>query len=278
MTDSELLRSLVDKYQLEVDGVKFWTPYWREGEPLGATDDAEAGKGPYKGKGSAHLIKGWLEEHAPGEPLDAEGYRRYMREQLHLGVECSGFIYHVLESFLQKKFDEDLADYLYKSRSALLADFDRFGSPHRPEVTREFLEELPEQVALSKIQEFWGNAPVNLAGAKFLVSTVANEAFADVSRLQPGDQIAMTGHDEVEHVLLVIGVEEGVITYVHSGGTHGKPDYYGGVEYGQIRVTDLEKSIHEHEWVGNGKLILEAHYFDDKPLRRLKVLDERAAG
>jgi hypothetical protein len=274
MTNSQIFKSLVDEYQLEVNGIKFWTPYWREGERLPETDHAKPGAGPYKGKGSPKLIKDYLHDHPPKiHMVNGEAYRCYMRQELHLGVECSGFIYYVLDQFLQKKNDVKLQDNLFKSRQDLLDDFDRFGSAHKPEVTRGYLENLPEQVSLSQIQEFWGNDPVRLAGVKILTNEAGNISFAEVNDLRPGDQIAMTGHDEVEHSLLVVGIDDGLITYAHSGGTHGKPDYYGGVEYGHIRKSDLEKSIHEHEWLGNGKLILETHNFSDKPLRRLRVLD-----
>lgn len=273
MTDSELIKSLADEYYLEVNGVKFWTPYWREGEGLPATNKAEASKGPMKGKGTPEQIQKTLLELAENKGFNkGEEWRRYMRMELHLGVECSGFIYYVLSQFLEQRKDIRLQDHLYKSRKDLVADFDQFGSAHKPEVTRELLMGLSEQVSLSEIQKFWGNNPRYLAGIKILTDDAASVIVNDLQRLRPGDQIAMMGLDGVAHSLLVVDAGRSTITYVHSGGTHGRPNYYGGVEYGEIIISDASKPIGEQEWLKNGELILKTH--KDFVLRRLKVLDD----
>jgi len=270
--NGEDLSSFVNDYQLEVDGVKFWTPYWRDELPT--TKHPMPKTGPYKGKGTPqqllHNLQGYLKTSTQRRPTDPESYRELMH-QLHLGVDCSGFAFYILELWLaQRKIR--LADHLFKPRADLLADFANPVYRHPPNITRKLLESQPEQVPLSTIHEFWGNEPVRLAGVSYLTSDAATIAVQKVADIIPGDIVAMTGKDGIPHCVVVIDRKDQEITYAHSGLT--PPSKLGGVEYGSVTVIDPQAPINAQYWESG---LLERMQLDSSSVRRLKVVSSHHA-
>lgn len=84
----------------------------------------------------------------------------------------------------------------------------------------------------------------------------------------------MMGHDGIGHHVVIVETIGDSITYAHSGGTHGRENYHGGVEYGSIKLTDINQPIEKQEWGSAGDIILKEHY--DFKTRRLKVLADSA--
>lgn len=259
--------SFVDDYHLVVDGVKFWTPYWRDELP--SVERLTPKTGPYKGKGAPlqllHNLQGHLKTSTDPRPKDPEAYRQLMH-QLHLGVDCSGFAFYILELWLAQR-DLRLADHIFKPRADLLADFANPVYTHPPTITKELLESQPEQVPLSTIQKFWGNEPVRLAGVSYLTNDAATVAVEKIAEIMPGDIVAMTGNDGVPHCIVVTEHHGNEIAYAHSGLT--PPDKLGGVEYGRIIVTDPGASLDAQQWSPN---LLGSRQLNAAPVRRLKVL------
>ena len=190
-----------------------------------------------------------------------------MYQDLTLGVECSGFIFYILDSYLQDNLKVELKTQLLKPRADLLQFADPSG------VTKEQLEAEPEQISLAKIQEFWGNQPVRLAGVTILASPLANRCFAEVDQVRPGDTIYMMGQDGIAHLLIVTAASPEAIEYAHSGGTYDRPGNYGGIQLGRITITDPSLPIDQQIWEGEGQFILDHHDFEAQTLRRLNILD-----
>lgn len=261
------LRKHIDRYQLNIDGVKAWTPYWRDELPT--LQSPHPLTGPYKGKGSPNQIKDYLLAHLNDEVERSEdGIRRFMK-QLHLGVDCSGFLYHVLDGLVQDRLGRRLADHLYKPRQALIADFHNPVYTHPPNITLELLQGQPEQVSLSTIQEFWGNDPVRLAGVHILCSPAATSSVPSVAALHPADLIELTGSDGIPHCLLVVQNDGQTITYAHSG--RNQPSEIGGVEYKTIEITAPQDPIFMQQWSDRQ---VSPQSFGGQPLRRLNVLSK----
>lgn len=274
MSDSERLKSLVNEYQLEIEGIKFWTPYWRNELPTTANPRPKIG--PFKGKGTPEQIRECLLSHLESldhPPATPEDFRSTMN-QLGLGIDCSGLVYHVLEGWLLSTRGLTLSDHLYKSRQALLADFDNPAYTHPEKITRSKLVALPEQVSLSVIKELWGNEPRRLAGTLILTSLAANDVISNVTDIQPGDQVVMQGVTGVPHNVVITAVEGSQIEYAESG----RPEAvrlagrFGGVQYGSITVTDPAKTLNHQQW--HSQDFIDEHIFDDDCVRRLKILSK----
>ena len=267
MSDSELLRTFVDQYELEVEGVKFWTPYYIserrekvEGEPI---------VGPFKGRGTPEEILGYLLDQLDTTRFrSGEEYRAYM-SSLRLGVECSGFAYYVLDSWLASK-GVILAKNLFKSREEMLDVYDNPKLTPPKGLTREQVESYGTWVDLLQIQEDWGNQPKRIIQSQTFWNDGSSKEVG-LSDLRGGDLIGMMGYDGIGHHLVVISNDGRTIQYAHSGGPHGIKGYFGGVEYGEIEITDPHKPIIEQDWSENGQLILDTH--KDFVTRRLKVMD-----
>jgi hypothetical protein len=261
------LSTFVNDYRLEVDGTEFWAPYWRDQLPT--VDHPAPQTGPYKGKGTPpqllHNLQGYLKTSTQRKLKSPQAYRQLMR-QLHLGVDCSGFAFYVLECWLTKQ-DIVLADHLFKPRTALLADFANPVYTHPARITRELLEAQPEQVPLSTIQEFWGNEPIRLAGVAILTSAAATVAVEAAGEIQIGDIIGMTGNDGIAHCMVIVGRTGDEVVYAHSA--RAAVDALGGVEYGRIKITTPEGGILQQDW---DKPAIQRLRFAKHPVRRLKMV------
>lgn len=267
-----LIKSIVNEYQLQIDGVSFWAPYWRDEIPK--TEDDRPLRGPLNGKGTPAQLTDYLKRHLHNSPTplkSGEDYRQFMHH-LGLGVDCSGFVFYVLDQCLHKTKGKRLQDHLFKSRDALLADFHNPAYVHPKHITEELLKGQPEQVSLTKIQEFWGNQPVRLAGVRILISEAANVIIPTAAEIQIGDQILMEGRTgTIPHHVLVVAVADDVITYAHSGRLDNRADgELGGVEYDRITITDPSKPINHQVW--DNQALIDEHVLHDDCTRRLKVL------
>jgi hypothetical protein len=121
----------------------------------------------------------------------------------------------------------------------------------------------------------WGwQEPRRLVNVKRLVNEASCLVFDDVAQLRVGDMIYEMGHDGIAHVVVVAAIEGSTLTYAHSGGLDvgdGDPNYFGGVEYGTITLTDPALPIGEQRW--QTSRFSQLHRFEPGALRRLKVLD-----
>lgn len=248
MTDSELLKSFVDQYQLQVNGVKFWTPYFINTPKVGNPNHAPSLPAPYLGKGTPAQIKEALLDAIARENANLttpDEYRKFMHDQL-IGIDCSGFIYRVLEALLVTK-GIAIDDHLFWTRQELLEAYDK-GTPwHQPELSRATVEAYPEQVALSRVASDWGwKMPTKLVTMKRLASDEISREISDVAGLRPADIIMALGReDDIPHYVVVVEATPTRVVYAHSGRTTGG---IGGVEYGEMDITKPDQSLDLQEW------------------------------
>lgn len=269
---SNTLREIIEEFHLEVGGVKAWTPYWRDEVPK--TADDRPVRGPLNGKGTPAQINDYLATHMPiDHTLDTEAQIQAHMFSLGLGVDCSGFIFYVLDQFLQRTRHTTLAEHLYKPREALIADFHNPAYTHPEHITLELLQNQPEQVPLLKIQQFWGNQPIRLAGVSILGSEAANVVIPRARDAKPGDQIFMAGITGVPHNVVIVSNDGDTITYAESGRTEEErlsSDRFGGVRYGRIIVHEPNRPMNYQTW--ESQEFFDEHIFDDTCHRRLRVL------
>lgn len=265
------VRAAVDEYLLDVNGVKFWTPYFINTPKAKGETSGSNLQGFMLGKASALDIKGELDHilaTQPPEDESPEGYRKLMFEN-RLGIECSGFLYHVLNGILQDK----LANFLTWSREELLREYDNGTTWHQEELKRKAVEGYPSWIALEQVVKDWGwQSPERVVNIRRIVSIQTCKVFDDVRMIQVGDLIYEIGKDDqIDHAVIVVSVDGNELTCAHSGGTHGRPGYYGGVEYLTITITDPSKPIQHQQW--SSQFFLDTHTFGATALRRLKAFD-----
>lgn len=261
--DGRILTAAVEEYHLELNGVKFWTPYWVNWSSSPYFQGA-----PFAGKGTPAQIKQALARALaakPGTPSSSESYRKLMR-QSGLGIDCSGFAYHVLSTWLQRRYGLRLSDHVYAPKADILAAKDR-PSWKRAGVTAQQLAGLADQVPISRIAQLFHKNPRRITNAARLTSAAAAVTVPSVQAARPGDLIKMTGPGG-DHVGVITSTGPKTIRYTDS---REFTQTGGGVRFVDITINDPHLGLEAQEWKDKA---------DFSPSRgdricRLRVIDER---
>jgi len=167
-----------------------------------------------------------------------------------IGIDCSGFVVHVIGYVITKFLKKKLAMVLvYKNNG--------------------FLSTLRRMLR-----------PVENIGANTLTSLENCNPITDMSKILPGDFIRSKGKvKNSHHILLITRVikQDGFIIeveYVHSS-KHYEDE--NGVKFGRIQITDLSKPLEKQNWleIKRGKNYSYEGYINnlqDNGIRRLKKL------
>ncbi len=147
----------------------------------------------------------------------------------HLGIDCSGFVYHVLDA---------------ESRARGAGAMHSHMSFHH----RSFLRRLVARLR-----------PAQNAGAiTFAQPTNSHEI--DLAEIQPGDFIVMTHTAEArsfDHIILITAVDKATthttLTYTHSIAWPSDGMYGHGVRTGTITITDPLIKLADQVWVEHSK-------------------------
>ncbi len=261
--DSQILIKGVEDYHLEVNGVKFWTPYWINWEtPPYFKDALLVGKGS-----AAEIIQTLLEKinESEADPKTPADYRSLMRQH-GLGIDCSGLAWYVLSGWLRQAYGLNLADSLFVPKSEVKAASKK-PSWRETGVSAEQLESLPDQITVSAIIELFHKQPQHLVNVARLTSDQSAVTVASVAGARPGDLIKMTG-PAGDHVGVIVEVGRN-IRYADSRDVKGGS---GGVRYQDITVNDSSKGLEAQDWSDKAD-------FDPTKgdrLCRLKVIDDRS--
>lgn len=248
--NAELTQKHVNEYKFDINGVEFWCPYFVNTPQV--TDEVKQAslQAPFLGKGSAKELKRALVESLAqsGEaPSTPEAYRQYMHDHL-IGVECSGFAYNIVSAILEDLGKGSLDKYIYWSRDELLSSFDKGIPWHQASLKRELVESYPEFVDLHRVSVDWGwKVPRRLVRAERFWSDSTASKVEGIMNAKPGDIIAMrenTGSN-IGHLVIIVEANENTIRYAHSNRVDGT---LGGVNYGEIKVTDATGPIEGQHW------------------------------
>lgn len=178
---------------------------------------------------------------------DEKQIRDFMIER-SIGIDCSGFVTHVLGYWIK--------------------------SEHRRRLWE--LVEYKNNDILSRIRRFF--RPIENLGANTLTNLINCDTITNVNDIQPGDLIRSKGKVKNSHHVSLISKVTKVngktteIEYVHSQRYYGDQN---GVKFGLIKITDLKKPLHKQEWLEvldgvnytlNGYL----NQLEDNGVRRLK--------
>ena len=148
-----------------------------------------------------------------------------------LGIDCSGFYYHVMDAELHAQGLGSIREHL------------KFPFIKNP---------------LRKLLTIF--RPVEHAGVRTL-SHEKNAVDIKISEVAPGDMITMintVANHNFNHLLLIHAVDgeknaPKTIHYTHSFSWSGDGPYGHGIEQGEIKITDLNKGILDQIWTEKGK-------------------------
>lgn len=163
-----------------------------------------------------------------GAEVTAEDIRRFLIEH-NLGVECSGFVTHVLRAHFEevKKID------------------------------------IVHRLAICPTQKFWRriicqlrpveNSNVQVYADDRNTDLVASDAMGwNYSAIQPADLMILLNvapHDNRNHVMLITDVTDKRLAYVHARAWASEGRFEHGVAEGEIRIVDANKGLLEQEWM-----------------------------
>lgn len=216
----EKTRAFIRHYfKLNIYGINVATPYFRNVKRVRAELRSKVGKGTPEEIEQELLIYAKLK----GFNLDGKTsneIREFMRLQ-GLGIDCSGFVSHVLNFYLKEI-----------GQGSLLSN----------------LKFQPGRSIYKRIVTFL--RPIEHVGADLLTSDL-NCKKIDLKNIKPADLLRLKGIYRGDHIALIISTERdsfGVlkkIKYVHSTQHYGKDD---GVRVGEVEIIDENKPLQDQIW------------------------------
>ncbi len=217
--------AVINGYQaLAIAGKSVTCPYYNNKK-----GNARAALRVQVGKGDPDEIVAQAREVALRQGVDlsnlsAEGIRDFLMQH-NLGIDCSGFIVHVLDAELAA---QDV-------RLAAQLSF--------PEAS--FVRKL---LAKMRFVE-------NVSAA--VLAHDANSVVVPLSSIQPGDMIMLQGFDAAnkhDHILLISEVAyaaDGMpvqCTYIHSTEPTTNDAYASGIAEGMIKIVDPNQPLNKQDW------------------------------
>ncbi|MFH1291654.1 MAG: hypothetical protein ABIH87_00435 [bacterium] len=169
----------------------------------------------------------------------------------HLGIDCSGFICHVL-------------DHHYLQAKGISLSGNIFIVP-----TSKILRWI-----ISRLR------PVENISVRTFANDANSKPLARISDLRSADLITMleTGpKHKRDHILLITDIKNNVIKYAHARAWSGEGKYGNGVAEGEIKIIDPKKGLLEQEWIefdksgDKNETYLEAKNAKKLEIRRLKI-------
>lgn len=195
------------------------------------------------GKGSPKEIYDEIQHRALEEKVDIKLFDPEMLKKFlvnsNLGIDCSGFAYHVLNEEILNRGKGTLDKHLSFPLSKGI--FGKIKSKMRP---------------------------VENAGVEVFAHN-KNSTAVSFKEIEPGDIITMLGgpeDGERNHILVVSQVEyqnfvPTTIHYVHAIAWPTDGQYGHGIHEGKIEILDPNKNILEQQWTENGKMGEENYTF-----------------
>jgi hypothetical protein len=252
---SSLLFDLVNEYiDFKVEGKIVQIPYcivkqsWEKKHPYDmgrTTKDVN-----YAGKGTPPQIKECLYKTAKQKQFDlrhatSNQITDFMVKQ-GIGIDCSGYVYNILDKYLQKTKRVSLARYLLR---------------------------YPGMVGRIERLLFSKNR-VRLINGTALTSDLNTIKINKISEIKPGDLLRLTPHDwPGKHPAIIIDINRQYLTYTHSS----EYSKIQGPHFAKIKIIDSNKGLESQQWLETtyygenyGKILFDPQRGDSA--RRLKCL------
>ena len=161
-----------------------------------------------------------LRKHIDLRKADPEMLKTFLVDN-NLGIDCSGFVYHVLDAEMKATKGISLKKVL--------------SFPLAPPPIRRLLTKL---------------RPVENTNVKTLAHE-KNSSTVSLSDIAAGDFITMNGSKKVgnpDHVLLVASVDGNTVSLVHSFKLPKDGKYNHGIKHCSVTISNPTKSLSEQKW------------------------------
>jgi len=177
--------------------------------------------------------------------------RKYLVDH-DLGIDCSGFVIHVLRAHFKEKNNYDFVKNIHISSK------------------RNFLRYL-----ISKLR------PIENIGVKTLAKDKNSEKIEKIHNTKTGDIIIMLQsgpNNKRDHILLVTDVKDDRISYIHAIAWSSEGRYDHGVAKGVINIKNKNEGLLKQQWVEkektneNNETYLEAKNAKTLEIRRIKQI------
>lgn len=232
----------IDRFQLSFTGGKVWAPYW--------INEPGVRSGPHNGKGSPEQLQAELDEilkvYRP-TPKNAEE-AQYLMLRNGLGVDCSGFVFHVLDHSMRGEFG-NLADHLY------------FTAEEVRELSQDPVEaDGKSSYSLKEVCDSTNREPAWIVNVQRLINPMNSIEIGSVGEMREGDMVYMIREPQGDHIGVVSAIDDATVTFASSDFDPVGP---GGIRFHTHRIIDVERGLGGQDWSLN---------IDFKSVHRLKVL------
>lgn len=251
---AEVMRLIHEYFHLQVGGIEFKTPYYSNVIKARARHRSRVGKGTPQEIQSQALRCGKRRGFSYRDKTPAEA-RDFLKAQ-RIGVDCSGYVAHLLDTWLTVMGRGSLTRHIRFPRPTLASWFRYLVCRLRP------IENIGANLLTGPLNSF----PVQLA------------------EIRPGDLIRLKKSDSTYHVGIVLTVtyfrhppamSPTTVEYTHS--SSNIEDH--GVRISTLKVTDLSRPLHLQDWSDiheDGQSWSELLSKDDCGFRRLRFFGPAA--
>ncbi|HSX02297.1 MAG TPA: hypothetical protein VLI05_03190 [Candidatus Saccharimonadia bacterium] len=233
------LRTIASSYRLTVGGIQVDTPYW-----INLDEPPYYLNAPYRGKGTPSQIAAIVKSRLAlmsDPPATSQALAAFMKAQ-GLGVDCSGFAYHVLSEYLQQPRHGGLGLSHYLEIRA--DEVQEILTRHPERAERLKPEQLNCDLNLYEACASWHKSAAEITDVQRLTNPATAIQVAAAGEVHSGDLIRM--HSQAgDHVAVVIAVCSDLIEYAASEDQAGK---LGGVTFRQIRVLKPSAGLEAQDW------------------------------
>lgn len=227
------LYQIIERFHIRVSsGVNFWAPYINN---LDFTQREHVIHG--LGKSSAkEILRAASLAHRLEPSLNSEELKTNLvnghfnsPDIDYKGIDCSGFVYHVLNDYLTEEYDDSLAKYVSLPKNHVLnGAYNLKDWANVYTLSKEEAFSLPDDVPVQWVVEHFKRKPENLCGARGLVSEYSAIKIMSIHEVEPGDTVFMSSDkNTVPHIALILENKHSELVIAHS--TRKDPSDPGGV-------------------------------------------------
>ncbi len=207
-------------FKMDILGVQITAPYYRNIKRVRAELRSLVGKGTPEELIEETVIYAKLHNFF-FENKSEKDVREFMESE-GIGIDCSGFISHVLDFWLKKSGVGGIGNNIKYPQASF-----------RTTIARKL--RVIENISADLLTNELNSTKVNLANVK------------------PGDLLRLKGEKRGDHLAMIYSVEKDDfskkvirITYVHSSPAYGKEN---GLRLGEIEIIDQNKNLNEQKWL-----------------------------
>ncbi len=259
MLNTEALVSSIQEYQLVLPPVRVYPVFWIEEPP-------EYPSGFMGAKPSAFELQIEVDRLLleTATTIDNESSARQFLRDNRLGIDCSGFVFHVLSRTQQSTGGQALESGLYIPKSSLITSAAKENWREVHELTQQEIDQFDEHVPLSWVCETFKRKAQFLTNVdRLCMNNESSSAVTDLCEVLPGDLICMKRNGRPKHVAVVTAAERGLLECWHSWEVPGE---LGGVMSFEIQTTNPLAPLKDQHWS-----IDPSKKYDDYAVRRLKL-------